>query len=802
MTNHLRVSWRRLWKNRTESFIHLAGLSIGMAAAVLIMLWVQNEWSYDNYHPKADQLYRVTSSVPITPEETWVWETSPYALAEKAAAEVPAIEELALLSPATYNTPILRIQGRPIKEKKAAYVSSTWFRLFQYEFTAGSPVSFFSAPFSLLLTESAALRYFGNSNPIDQLVQIDTVTYQVRAIVKDAPSHSSFQYDVLMPLDALRSSPEKRKNDAQWGNFSYISFVRTRTGSTPRQVTSQLNRLLNQYKKDNKVTTSLLPIRELHFDNRVQSSSFVTGNRQSVYVFAILASLLVVVACINYVNLTTARASLRGREVSIRKIVGAPRASLFGQFITETVLTTLLAGLLTGILVQLSLPFFNDITGQQFKAPFTFPQFWLLITGTLATVTVLSGFYPALLLSSFHPLSLFKGRNLLRLKDVSLRKILVTTQFAVSTMLIAATLIIFAQLKYIQRQHSQFNREQVFSFVLPYTALAPLLEDTDKSRSFHQALRTELEAVPGIQMVASGNESILDIRNQSSGNANWAGRPGDYHPSMVRLAADASVPALFGLRLKEGRWFRQNDAYDLQHNFILNETAIQQFKIQQPVIGQWFTFNGDSGQIIGVMKDFHFRSLHEKVSPLVYHLGDNGTLHYYVKVAPQQAAAVLNRTEKIWSRVVPGHPFEYSFLDESFDKLYRAERKTSLLMTAFAGIALFISCLGLLGLAAFTMQRRFKEIGIRKVLGASVRSIMVLLSREFFILVVIAIVVATPVAWWVMEHWLQDFAYRISIGANTFLLAGASVALVTLLIVGLYGLRAALVNPASSLRNE
>ncbi|NII28015.1 FtsX-like permease family protein [Pseudoflavitalea sp. X16] len=802
INKYFKSAWRKLWKHKTESVIHLAGLSIGMTAAVLIMLWVQNELSYDNYHPQGKQVYRITNHVPITKEETWVWENSPYSLTQKAAEEIPEIEAMGLLAPASYNTPIINMNGRLLKEKKAAYVSRGWFDVFKYDFIEGSPATFFQQPFSLLLTESGAKKYFGKKDPVGQVMRIDTLNYQVQAVVKDVPTNSSFQYDMLIPLDALQSNPNKKKQDLQWGNFSYITFIRLRAGTSLAQVTNKLNSLLDKNRKDNKITTSLLPLQQLHFDNTVQSSSFTAGNRQSVYIFAILAILLLIVACINYVNLTTARASLRSKEVSIRKIVGAARGSLFGQFMIESVLTSLLALLLTICFVQLCLPFFNRLTQQQFSLPFASGRFWGLITGTLATVTLLTGIYPALLLSSFKPISLFKGNNILKLKDVTLRKILVTTQFTVSVMLIAATLIIYGQLNYIRDQNSHFNRSQVFSFTVPYKVMGPYLRDEGKVNSFHNALKQELLTTPGVEQVSVANESVIDIQSSSSGNADWAGRPTDFEPALVRLSADANFPSLFGLQLVTGRWFRPNDKSDAMNSFILNETAIKQLKIRQPYIGQFFRFNGDSGQIVGVVKDFHFRSLHEAVTPLVYHTGDDWCSSYFIKIAPKSAATVLAKTEKIWNRTVPGEPFEYTFLDESFDKLYRAENKISMLMTLFAGIAIFISCLGLLGLAAFTTERRMKEIGIRKVLGASIRSIITLLSKEFFLLVLIAIVVATPVAWWTMDLWLQDFAYRIRISAWTFLSAGMIVVLITLIIVGLHGLRAAITNPVKSLRSE
>lgn len=789
-----------MWKHKTESAINLAGLSIGMTAAVLIMLWVQNEWSYDSYHPKVEQVYRITNHVPITPEETWVWENSPFPLTEIAKKEIPDIEALAFIS-AGYGT-TFNIRGELFKEKKAANVSPEWFDLFKYEFVSGSPTTFFQAPFNMAMTESAARRYFGKAEPIGQLVKIDTINYQVTAILKDAPTNSSFQYQVLMPMAAKHTNPKQLANDRQWGNFNHITFVRINPASDPKQVSAKLTQLLDNNRKENRIKTTLLPIREMHFDNTVQNTTFTTGSRQAVYVFAILAVLILVVACINYVNLTTARASMRAKEVSIRKIVGAARGSLFGQFIAESLFTGFIALLITVALVQLSLPFFNHITGQPFKLPLTSANFWLLMAGTIVAVTLLTGIYPALLLSSFKPLSLFKGGNILQLKDVTLRKVLVTTQFAVSVMLIAATLIIYKQLEFIRSQNTGYNRSQVLTFTLPWKALEPYRKDNKQVISFHNRLQQQLLAIPGIEKVTTANESVLSVESSSAGNTDWAGRAKDYEPSMVRLSGDETFPSFFGLELASGRWFRPQDENDAMNSFILNETAIKQLKIHQPAVGQYFKFNGDSGQIVGVVKDFHFRSLHTAISPLVYHIGDDWRLYYYLKVSPQSIASVIPSVEKIWKSTVNGVPFEYEFLNESFEKQYRAENRMSTLMIIFAGIAIFISCLGLLGLAAFTAERRTKEIGIRKVLGASVASIITLLSREFLLLVFIGGLIAVPIAWWAMNKWLEGFAYRVSLNLWTFATAGILVLLITLVIVGLHSLRAASSNPTSSLRNE
>ncbi|MFT3823415.1 MAG: ABC transporter permease [Chitinophagaceae bacterium] len=801
LRNQFRIAWRKLRHNKTESFINLAGLSIGMTAAVLIMLWVQNEVRFDNYHSDVKNIYRITNAIPIGKDETWVWENSPYMLSEKAKEEIPEIAKVALLTPATYNAPIINVNNVLLKEKKAAYVSQDWFSMFKYEFTDGSLADFSQHPYSLIITESAAKRYFGKREPVGQVVKIDTINYQVQAVIKDYPTNTSFRYDMFIPIDAMSQSPKKRENDRQWGNFNYITFIDLKPGASPQQVTKKLTHIMDVNREKNTTKTSLVPLTQIHFDRTVQNSSFVTGNKQTVYIFAIMAVLLLVVACINYVNLTTARASMRAKEVSIKKIVGAPKSSLFGQFLSESLFTSILALLFTVLFVQLCLPFFNRITDQNFQLPVRSVSFWLLIIATLATATILNGIYPALLLSSFKPLSIFRGNSVLKVKDVTLRKVLVVTQFTISVVLIAATLIIFAQLKYIQKQNAGYNRAQIVNFSIPYRVIMPFWNDKEKVQSFQNTIQQELSALAGVEKVTHANESIVDLQSMSGGSADWQGRPKDFDISLSRLEADATFPEVFGLKLVDGRWFRPNEPGE-DNNFILNETAVQKMNLNKPYVGQWFKFQGDSGQIIGIVKDFHFRSLHEAITPLVYRGGKGWHSNFFVKISAASVATVIPKMEKIWKSSVSSYPFEYTFLDETFDKLYRAENRTSTLMSFFAGIAIFISCLGLLGLAAFTTERRRKEISIRKVLGASVNSIVGLLSKEFLLLVLIAIVIATPLAWWAMNIWLQDFVYRINISAWIFILAGFFAIAITLIIVGLHGIRAATVNPANNLRSE
>ena len=794
--SNLKTAIKSLWKNKFFSAINIIGLSIGMTAAVLIFWWVQNEMSYDSFHPDSDRIYRTTAHLT---KSSWVWESSPLPLAETASGEIPDIEMTSQICASWYSS-AFNLNGEFFKEKKGAYVDKNWFRMFHYDFLKGNAAAFFQNPFSILLTESKAKKYFGNGEPIGQIIRIDTLNFTVQAVVRDNPSNSSFQFDILMPLDAYLSNPQQRKNDNNWGNFNYLTFVKLRKNVKPERVASKLTELFRKNNNESNVVSTLTSLKDLHFETQLTSPSFLThANRKTVYVFSILAIVLLVIACINYVNLTTAKASIRAKEVSIKKIIGAQRWNLFGQFITESLLVSFIALSISAILVWLMLPLFNQIAERSFSFSPTSASLWKVLLGTLVATTILNGIYPALLLSSFKPLNVFKGITILKVKDATFRKGLVVFQFTLSVTLIAATIIITRQLKYIQEKDLGYDRSQVFSFSIPYKYLEKYSNDTRKG--LFNSIKHELQSHTSIEGVSMASGSIVNLNSRNSGSADWDGRDSSYVPSIFQLSADEDFKDVFQLKLIEGRWFDAGNKSD-EKNYILNETAVNEFNIHTPLLGQRFSFHGDTGQIIGVVKDFNFKSLHDKIGPVAIFNKANWRDDFFVRTTPLKTAAALDAVKTIWKRFVPDDPFEYSFLDEAFNKLYKADRKTSSLIRIFSIIAIIISSLGLLGLATFASEQRKKEIGIRKVIGAGTGNIISLLSKDFLKLVIIAIFIAWPFAWWIMNKWLEGFAYRITVGWQVFILAGVFALLIALITVSFQAIKVAVANPVKSLRTE
>lgn len=788
--NSFKSAWRSVWKTKTNTLINVTGLAVGMTAAILMLLWVQNEMNFDSYHKDADNVYRLTTNIK---ENNWVWESSPLLLAEAVKKEVPEVENTARLFDG--NWPVFNINDNLTYEKKAAYVDDSWFDIFHYDFIAGNAAGFRKDANSIILTASQAKKYFGNRDPMGTVIRVDSMSYVVKGIVKDAPANSSFQYTSFIPLANLLKDPDRRANDEQWQNANYISFVKLKPGASKILVSNKATIIYANRSGDKETSISLTGLKGMHFENEIQSSVFIHGNKNTVYIFTVLAVLLLLIACINYVNLTTAKASLRAKEVSVRKIVGANRAHLFYQFIAEALLVSCIALLLTLALIYFCLPVFNTVTSKHFELPLSSFSVWKVIGITLLAAFVLNSIYPAMVLSSFKPLNVFKGASILKVKDSYFRKGLVVVQFSFSVMLIVGTIIIYRQMQFIQQTDAGYNRSQVLSFPIP-----PNASFKDKELLI-QEIKQELLSQSSIQSVSIANQSIVNIGSYSTGSADWEGRDTTFNPKIAQLATDAEFATTLQLQMKEGRWFQQGNEAD-KSNVVLNEAAVKELGLKQPLVGKLFRFKGKAGQVIGVVKDFKYKSMHDKTGPLIAFQNPNWFRVFTVRTAPGNTKQAIAALQGTWKKLLPGSPLEYEFLDETFNNLYKEDQQVSSLIFAFALIAIAISCLGLFGLAAFTAEQRAKEIGIRKVLGASVAGITQLLTKDFLKLVVAAIIIASPVAWWAMKNWLQGFAYRIDISWWMFAMAGLIAVGIALVTISWQAIKSAVANPVKSLRTE
>ena len=792
-------AYRNLIKQKRTLLINLSGLSIGMTVSFLIMIWVINELNYDNYHNKAAQIYRITNHIKVSPGETWVWESSPLPYADMISKQVPEINQVTKMATGTWSPLIFEHKGSLLKESNIAYVDSNWFSMFRYKLQSGSLTDFAQNPYGLVLTDSKAKKYFGNEDAIGKVLKMDSLYYTVNAVVADNPSNSSFRFDILSNLAGIMKNEARRKNDESWGNFNYLSFIRLNEHSNQEKVENKITAILRKNKEDSTIKSTLVGLKDMHFETGLQNYTFEHTNKQMVTVFLVIALLILLTACINYVNLSTARASMRAKEISIRKINGASNKTLFFQLMLESTLVSLAALCITMLLVQFSLPYFNQFTENNFSLSLSNWPVLTLIVGTLAIATLLNGVYPALVLTSFKPLQVLRGSSLPTIKDSLFRKALVVTQFTISVTLIACTIIAYLQMQHIQQTDSNYQKDQILKVTVPWFAMKG--KSKEAITSFTQTMQQSFMQVPGIKRISQASGSIIDHQSASSGSFDWDGRPKDFNPTIAVLSADAMFPKLFNLEIKEGRWLMDHNKAD-KHSYVLNETAVKELGMRKPYVGQRFQWNGDTGSVVGVVKDFHFRSMHEKIIPLMIH-GQSGWLNtIFMELSPGNIGDQLSAIENKWKVLFPKFPFDYSFLDQDFDKLYKTDQKITTLMLLFAIITILVAALGLFGLAAFTAERKIKEIGIRKVLGASVSHIVQLISKEFIVLVGVGIMIATPIAWWVMSKWLNEYAYRINIQLWIFLLAGLTAAAIALFTISIQAIKAAMENPVKNLRSE
>lgn len=796
ISNYLTLAFRNLFKNRVSSIINIGGLAVGMAVAVLMLIWVQNELSFDTYHKKADRTRQIITHNKVNKEETWHWSSTPLLLAEQLK-QLPEIEAVTRITRPFWNGASMKVGENLSIEKKVACVDNNWFDVFDYQLIDGNISEFAKNLRSIALTESKALQLFGTTKASGKTIRIDTLDYMVRAVFKDSPTNSSFQHDFLLPMAAHLSNPKTFENDSNWGNFNYETFILVKPNTNLSKLDQKVTRVLQVARKDEKtgkiddsVTLETEPIAAIHTDG-IERFDAPRGDAKTTYIFLALAFIILFTACINYVNLATARASLRAKEVSVKKIIGAEYSQLFTQFMVESILMCVVALFIAICLAYSLLPVFNELADKKFAINLTDTTLWQVLLGTTFLAILLTGIYPAILLSSFQPIRALRGLNILKSNNSSFRKTLVVVQFVVSSVFLISTLVVFQQIKFIRNMKLGYEKANMFEFTIPWNISSKIDINTVKSR---------LMAESSIEDITTASGNIVDIKSSHSGSLDWDGRPEDFQPTVSQMAVEHNYQKVFALKMQAGRWFEEKSGTD-KENVVLNETAVKKFKIKNPV-GKRFHFHGNKGIIIGVVRDFHFKSLHEQIGPLVLFNSSNWRGSVFVKPVKDKEQEAIRAAEKLWAEFIPSRPLEYHFLNETYDRLYNSEQRIATLFNAFALVAIFVSCLGLFGLAAFAAEQRTKEIGIRKVLGASVASITLLLSNDFLKLVGIAFIVACPLSYYFMNKWLQDFAYHINIEWWFYAIIGVLIIAVAVATVGYQSIRAALTNPVKSLKAE
>lgn len=802
--NYIKIAIRNLLRHKGYTTINILGLAIGMACVILIMLYVQRELSYDNFHHKGDQIYRLNIQV-TNPQTGDVRERAigPYRLAEELKPDFPDFEQIIRFAP--QNREAVEYKDELYVEENLAFVDPGVFEAFSFNLIIGDPKTALQDPYSLVITEAKSMKYFGTEDGVGETVSIRDQDFVVTGIMEEIPDNSRFNYDMLVSMNAGKQLFSRIVLE-NWGEGYVETYAVVPPGVRPSSFDDRLAKFVgvkleSWHSASPKLTMQALS--DIYLRSQDISSFGTGGDINYVYSFSFIALFILIIACINFMNLSTAKSSMRAKEVGLRKVVGAMKSQLVGQFLSESTILAFISLLIALLLARISLPFFNDLAQADLSLHLmeNLPLFIGLIVITLF-VGLAAGSYPALLLSSFKPVSVLSGKLNTGSKGGLLRKVLVAFQFATSIFLLVITGIVYKQLEYCKNIDLGFDKEHIVLMGTP----------TDMRGQYEQF---EAELLKNPNIVASGASSrVPPGRLSSSLTARPEGVPEDQQKGMQTVWTDFGFIETMGFEMAAGRSFSRDFPSDASTAFILNEAAVQDLgwtnesaigktfgssEIQDWDSGQWVERDG---QVIGVIKDFHFETLKRPIIPTVYFVAPYMAWNYAVRIRPDNIPNTIEYIEDVYAQFNPEVPFEYTFVDENYAQLYIAEERQGKIFGVFSLLAIFVACLGLAGLASFTAEQKKKEVGIRKILGASSTNIMMLLSKEFSALVIIAAIIASPIAWYLMNGWLQEFAYRIPIGISIFIISAGIAMLIAWVTVSVQTARAAFDNPINSLRQE
>ena len=787
--NYFKIAWRSLWKNKAFSIINIFGLALGMACSLLIVLWVKDEYSVDAFHGNKNQLFRIYERQFFDGKQQGViWTQGP--LAAELKKTIPEIE---LTTAYSWTSSQAFTVGDKTVRQDANAASPDFFKMFSFKLLQGTPDAALKDFNSLAISRKTAEIFFGNpENAMGKTMRYANQNdLTVTAVFENISGNSTLKFNCLRNWDAyLAENPWAKA----WDNNDPFTFFMVRPDANIVTMEAKLLHFADKYLKpsaDKKLNTELAlqPFHEYYLHNNFKDAHVTGGRIEYVRLFSLVAIFILLIACINFMNLATAHSSKRMKEIGVRKVVGAMRSSLIAQFISEALLLTFFSVIISLLLVALLLPFFNQLTGKQMSLPFNEFSFWGILCVLLIITGLMAGSYPAFFLSSLAPIRVLKGVLKFESSALWLRKGLVVFQFSLSIILIVGMLVIYRQVNYVQNISLGYQPAHLVYFPLE-----------GKFINDFNLLKDNIATIPGVQNISCMTNSPTD-NNSGADGITWSTDGTDTKVRFTAIGVSYDFAKTMDMKFVQGRDFSKEFATD-SAGFLINETALKTIGYKDP-IGQYLNWGNSKGKIIGVMKDFHYRSMHTAIRPVIVYLRPKGIDgNVLVRIDGNKTKEVLAKLQTVCKQLNPGFPLAYIFADDEYAKLYKGEQVISILANYFAFIAIFISCLGLLGLAIFTAEQRKKEIGIRKVLGATVAGITSLLSRDFVSLVVVAILIASPIAWYIMHLWLQDFAYRVNISWWIFLLAGMLALLIALLTVSFQAIKAALMNPVKSLKAE
>lgn len=786
LKNYFTIAYRTLVKNNIYSLINIFGLSFGMATTLLIILWVQDELEFDHFHKNLKSIHRIMENQRYTDGNIFTTSSNPAPLVPYLKETYP---EVKYASRYTWPVENLLRADKDGNFESGRHVDKDFLKMYTFELVEGDLNTALDPVNAIVMTESLARKYFGDNSAVGKPITLnDTTELNVTAVIKDLPANSSLTFDYLLTFEKFWN--ENKSWLDEWGNNNVSGFVQLADNTSAKAFEDKIADDIKDKNEGSNVTLFLQPLSKYHLYSKFENGEQVGGRITNVKVFSIIAFVILLIACINFMNLSTAQATKRAKEVGLRKVVGAYDKQLIFQFLGESLLYSLIAAVLAGLIVYLLLPYFNDLTAKELT--FNILNSELLLYMLLITVFtgLFAGSYPAVYLIRYQPARVLKGIIRSGKEAATFRKVLVVIQFTLAIVLIVSTIVVYQQLNYLQNQDIGFNRERLL-----------YMEMHQGMGKNYETIRKELLNDPSVEHVTAMNMAPLNFGNSTYG-LEWEGKDPDAMILFSNISADFDFTHTFEMELVEGRSFDRKYSTDTA-NFLINEEAARKMGFERNAAEQPLTLWGDrKGKIVGVIKDFNFSSSHQEIQPLLIALEPDWFNYIVVRAKGGNMDGAISAMEKYHKMYAPAYPFEYKFVDDQWSEKYEAEERVGVIFNYFAVLSIIISCLGLFALAAYAAERRVKEIGVRKALGASILNITGLMTREFTWLVIISAALACPIAWYLMDAWLDDFAYKINIGFFTFVIATLLSLFIALGTVGFHAVKAALSNPVKALRYE
>ncbi len=781
--NYLVIAFRNILKSKSHALINIFGLAIGLACTILILLWIQRELSVDKFHTHVDRIYGVLENQTYAGRDIFTVRATPGPMTPAIKENFPEVEKATRLT--WGDIYLFRVGDKSVYEE-GLHVDPDFLGMFSFPLLHGDANSALAQPRSVVITRETAMKYFDKENAVGETIQLNNKEdYQVTGVLADIPENSTLDFNFLLPIQEFIDNNEWTQT---WNSNGLRCYIMLANGVPASNFESKFKDFVQKNSNQQNVTLFLQNYGDQYLRSDFKNGVYAGGGRITyVRLFAIIAGFILLIACINFMNLSTARSTNRAREVGIRRVTGANRGMLISQFLGESLLLTFIACLLGLAIVFFVLPPFNELFGVELSLDVANPQLWLGLAGIIVITGLLAGSYPAFFMSGFRPVEVLKGVIKTGAGAVWLRKSMVVTQFAIAIFLVVGTMVVYQQMNYIRNKNLGYKKEN----------LVYISANGDVPQKY-DVIKQSLLQVPGVEAVSSAGGQFFSWGSNSS-NFRWEGKDPNESILFQHISSGFDFLKTIGAELVDGRDFSTAFPAD-SSNFIINQKAAQLMGMENPV-GQRLQWGDQNGEIIGVVKDFPVTSLHNAQDPVILFLSSYSNL-VYVRVNSDQISSTMAQIEQTFKTHNPAYPFEYHFVDEEYDQMYRSEQRVGALSRIFAFLSIFVSCLGLFGLAAFTAEQRVKEIGIRKVLGASVPNLVTLLSKDFLLLVLVSTIVAFPVAWYIMNNWLARFAYRIDLNWQLFVLAGLMALLIALFTVSFQAIKASLANPIQSLRSE